>query len=540
MKKRWILLVVLITSVLSISFAKTESLFSTPNTPPKEAPAAVTPTATAAPAASASSSASAPAATVSSSAAATETASSANKSGFEKFRDWFHNPTPWLEMGADLRVRYTYGWNLDTLNDHPWKTGTAKRRESKYSWYQQRMKWGMKFKLTDDVDFNLKYNWEFRAWDEPSRKNANTDYDEVLWESFNLVVRNFGGMPLTMTLGRQDIMLGAGWLIADATPLDAARTAYFDALRFTYQVRDKTTLDLIYMENRASTDAYLRPFSEGGKEGTEQDETAFIAYLTDKTNPNLNMEGYYIYKKDSRIDTLSGVPLDRDRWPAIWSKEAEISTIGGALSGNLFGSEHWKYRTEGAVQFGEKEGINPLTNARTGVHKLMAFGANNKLEYHFNDPKKNRVRLTYEYRSGDKPGTGKIEAFDPLWGEYPQWGDLSNYMYNLETMIGEVTNLHRLGIGHSIQLTKVWELNTDLYWLFADENTRGGYTHGSGLGFSQNGGYRGTLAVMMLKYNMTKNLSGHIEVDYFQPGNYYTSGSRDAATFFRANMDYKF
>lgn len=440
-------------------------------------------------------------------------------------------------MTADLRVRYTYGRNLDTLNNNP--VG----RESSYSWYQQRMRWGMKFKLTDDVDFNLKYNWEFRAWDEPTRKNKNTDYDEVLWENFNLVVRNLGGLPLTMTLGRQDIKLGEGWLIGDGTPLDAARTMYFDALRFTYQVRDKTTLDLIYMENRASTDAYLRPFSESGKELMQQDETAFIAYLTDKTNPNLNMEGYYIYKKDKRIDTPSGIPTDRDPWPAIWSKEADIHTIGGALSGSLFGSEHWKYRTEGAVQFGRKEGIKqfpPNTNTRTGMHDLLAFGTNNRLEYHFNDPMKNRIRATYEYRSGDKRGTGKIEAFDPLWGEWPQWGDLGLYIWNLETMIGEITNLHKIGVGHSIQLTKVWELNTDVYWMFADENTRGGYTHGSGLGFSRNGGYRGTLAVIMLKYAMTKNLTGHIEVDYFQPGNYYVSGSRDGATFFRANMDYKF
>jgi hypothetical protein len=440
-------------------------------------------------------------------------------------------------MGAALRARYTYGRNLDTLNNNP------VNRESSYSWYQQRMMWSMKFKLTDDVDFNLKYNWEFRAWDEPTRKNKNTDYDEVLWEHFNLVVRNLGGLPLTMTLGRQDIVLGTGWLIAEGTPLDAARTGYFDALRFNYQVRDKTTLDLIYIENRASTDAYLRPFSESGKEMMEQDETAFIAYLTDKTHPSLNWEAYYIYKKDKRIDTPSGIPRDRDPWPGIWSKEAEIHTIGGALGGKIFGSDHWTYRTEGAVQFGRKEGINqfpPNANTRNGTHKLMAYGTNNKIEYNFNDPMKNRLRLTYEYRSGDKPDTGTIEAFDPLWGEYPQWGDLSNYIYNLETMIGEITNLHRLGVGHSIQLTKVWELNSDVYWLFADENTRGGYTHGSGLGFSQGGHYRGTLAVLMLKYNMTKNLSGHIEVDYFQPGNYYTSGSRDGATFFRANMDYKF
>jgi len=523
MKKGWVSVVLIVAGILTAFAVADQPAAATTST----TSATTTPTTTTAPATSSTA--------VATSAATDTSATAASKSGLERFRDWFHNPTPWLEMGADLRMRYTYGWNIDTLNDD------APHHRSKYSWYQQRARLSTKFKLNEDVDFNLKYTWEFRIWDAPEHgvKDRNADFDEIIWDQFNLVVRNFGGMPLTMTVGRQDITLGAGWLVADATPLDAARTAYFDALRFTYEIRDKTTLDLIYTENRASEDAYLKPINSRHKENTEQDERGVILYLTDKTNPNMNVEGYFMYKNDNSVDTAFTTPPAG--YSRLWSKSAEIYTIGGALSGDLFGSEHWKYRTEGAVQFGEKEGLNyPTGNARTGMHKLMAFGTNNKLEYCFNDPMKNRIRLTYEYRSGDKPGTGDIEAFDPLWGEYPQWGDLSIYMYIPETMIAEITNVHKLGVGHSIQLTKEWELNTDLYGLFADENTRKGYTNANGTSYSQSGHYRGTLAVMMLKYAMSKNLTGHIEVDYFQPGSYYASGSRDSAMFFRANMDYKF
>ena len=460
------------------------------------------------------------------------------KSGMSSFRDWFHNPTPWLSMGADIRFRYTYGWNLDTLRDN-----TNNGRASKWSWYQQRMRWWTKTKINEDMDFNLRYTWEFRSWDEPARKGQETDLDEIVWDQFNLVVRNFGDMPLTMTIGRQDIRLGEGWLVFDGTPLDAARTIYMDALRFTYAIPDtETTLDLIYIENRASTDAYLKPISEGHKEVTEQDETGLIAYLTNKANPNMNLEGYFIYKKDSRVDTPPGVPAKRDPWPAaVWSKRAEIYTIGGALSGKLAGSEHWKYRAEGAVQFGEKEGINvPANSARTGMHKLMAFGTIEKLEYHFNDARKNRIRGVFEYRSGDKPGTNKVEAFDPLWGEYPQWSEISCYIYNLETMVGEVTNLYRLGLGHSMQLTEKLSMDSDVHFLFADENTRGGNVHASGFGFSNSGKFRGTLATWVLKYAFSKNLNGHLWLEYFKPGDYYADGSRDEAFFARVNVDYTF
>jgi hypothetical protein len=470
----------------------------------------------------------------------------ASKSGTSSFRDWFHNPTDWLSMGADIRFRYTYGWNLDTLNDHPGtKPGDKNNRDSKWEWYQQRMRWWTKTKINDDIDFNLRYTWEFRMWDEPDRKGQEPDFDEIVWDQFNLVVRNLGDMPLTMTVGRQDIRLGEGWLVFDGTPLDAARTIYMDALRFTYKIPDRdTTLDFIWIENRASTDAYLRPISEGHKEVTEQDESGAIIYLTDKTNPNMNLEGYFIYKKDSRVDTPPGVPAKRDPWPAsaaAWTKEAEIYTLGGALSGKLAGSEHWKYRTEGAVQFGQKEGVDWTTaGTRTGMHKLMAFGTINKLEYHFNDARKNRVRGVFEYRSGDKQGTGKIEGFDPLWGEYPQFSEISCYIYNLETMIGEVTNMYRLGFGHSMQLTEKIGMDTDIHMLWADENTRQGYTHWSGLGFSDGGKYRGTLATWQLKYALSKNLNGHLLLEYFQPGDYYISSSRDPAMFARVNVDYTF
>ncbi|MGD0786121.1 MAG: hypothetical protein ABR969_09960 [Sedimentisphaerales bacterium] len=475
--------------------------------------------------------------------------SDSSKEGMERFRDWFHNPTPWLEMGADLRMRWTYGWNLDTLNND------ATHRDSNWNWYQNRMRWSLKFKLNDDMDFNIRYAWEFRVWDVPERKNGNgtsaekrtesTDFSEIVWDQFNLVVRNFGGMPLTMVVGRQDIMLGEGWLICDATPGDAARTAYFDALRFTYNIpsKEKTTLDLIYAENRAAEDWYLKPINDRNAVITQQDERAVILYYTDKSRPSLNLEGYFILKVDNPINyAMKATPTGNDRWNANWSKRANIYTFGGALSGSIFGSEHWKYRAEGAVQTGRKEGFDPTNQAlpHTGMKGLMAFGTVDRIEYHFNDAKKNKLRGSFEYLSGDKPGTGKSEAFDPLWGEWPRISETLLYVYNLETQAGEVTNLYRAGLGHSIQLTEKMSMDTDIHWLWADQNTRKNFTHSSGLGFSDTGKYRGTLATWCLKYAFTKNLKGNILLEYFQPGNYYASGSRDAAYFARVNLDYTF
>jgi hypothetical protein len=472
--------------------------------------------------------------------AAPPPAASPTSSSGNSFRDWFHNPAPWLEMTGDLRMRWTYGWNLDTLNSE------AANRDSGWNWYQNRMRWGMKFKLNDDIDFNLRYVWEFRVWDVPERKRATTggtDFSEIVWDQFNLTMRNFGGMPVTAVIGRQDIRLGEGWLIADATPIDAARTAYFDALRFTYAIpgKEKTTLDLIYVENRAAENAYLKPINDRHRYATEQDERAVIIYYTDKSRPNLGIEGYFIYKNDNPVDSTPTVgATGDDAWPGYWSKRARIYTFGGALSGPIGDSEHWKYRAEGAVQTGKKSGMLPGSHTLTNMKNMFAFGTVDKIEYNFNDEKKNKLRGSFEFLSGDDPDNGKVTAFDPLWGEWPRNSEVLCYIYNLETMIGEVTNMYRLGIGHSMQLTEKIAMDTDFHLLWAAENTEKGRSHARVIEFSNSGGYRGALATWQLKYAITKNLNGHLLLEYFQPGNYYTANSRDGAYFTRINLDYTF
>ncbi|OQA01947.1 MAG: hypothetical protein BWY69_01229 [Planctomycetes bacterium ADurb.Bin401] len=451
------------------------------------------------------------------------------KSGFEQFRDWFHNPTDWLSMGADVRWRHIYAENIDTLNQD------ALNRDNRWHFTRNRFRFWTKTKFSDDVDFNIRWAWEFRNWDEPTRKDRSTNWDEVIWDNFNLTVRNLFDLPLTMVAGRQDMVLGKGWLVAEGGPLDGSRTAYFDALRFTYDVPDRQTkIDMVYIFTKASEDAWLRPMNYQQRHITQQDEQGVIIYVTDKTNPNLQLEGYFIYKHDNPIDTqVTDIP---DPWPGYWSKKAEIFTLGGALSGPIGQSEHWKFRSEGAVQFGKKQ----TQQMGTQMRDMQAFGTVNRIEYHFNDAKKNVLRGTFEYLSGDDPDNSKNTAFDPLWGEWPQWSELYIYTYLLETMIGETTNLFRLNVGHSTQLTEKITMDTDYNLLWADENTEKNRPHQGVIEFSNSGKFRGHLATWWLKYQITKNLRGHFNVEYFMPGNYYRGESSDNALWTRVNLEYTF
>jgi hypothetical protein len=362
----------------------------------------------------------------------------------------------------------------------------------------------------------MRWVWEFRTWDDPYRYDKSVDFDEIIPDRFNLTVRNLGNMPLTMVVGRQDIIFGTGWLVLDGTPADEGRTIYFDALRLTYQVPDRdTTFDLIYIEQRADSADWLKPIGDNDKLIAGNDSRGAIFYATDKSNPNLQLEGYYIYKNNNPVN--AGV-------------KSEISTFGGALSGPIMSSEHWKYRIEGAVQTGTK-------NKET----LRALGTNNRLEYHFNDAKKNEIHACLEYLTGDDPETDKNEGFDILWGEWPQWSTINSYVYWPEEGIpAHVTNLQRIGIGHSMWLNEKVQMCTDYHLLWADENTYKGTSTADGLRWSNDGKFRGQLATWWLKYSITKNLNGHFLLEYFVPGNYYDDSSKDHAFLAKVNIEYTF
>lgn len=432
----------------------------------------------------------------------------------------FHNPTSWLQMGLDSRFRIEYGENWMTLND------SHIDHEREYERY--RLRWWTKWILGEDVSVNTRLAWEFRTWDEPRTQNVNFDGDEALFDWFNINIRNVGGMPLTATIGRQDIMMGVGWLIMDATPLDGSRTLYFDAARATYDWADASSkIDLIYVNQSAESDRWLEPIDDENRAVTEQDENGAILYLTNTSFKPMQLEGFFIYRNDNPVEHMLENPM-----PGAWTRKAEIFTFGGAVSGTR--GDHWKYRAEGAIQTGDKSEIT--ADLSTGeMQDLEAYGALATLEYLFKDSHANATHITYEYASGDDPDTDDNEQFDMLWGEWPRWSEMLIYTASYETTPAEMTNLHRLNVGHKIDLNKQWTLTLDYHALWADETgTSTRYN------LSDSDDFRGDLFTSWLKFKFNSQLYGHFLGEYFFPGDYYEAPSNDEAWWLRFNVEYIF
>jgi hypothetical protein len=461
--------------------------------------------------------------------------------------DAFHHPFDGLEMGLDLRLRDEYNHNSTSLNDqygddrggvHPSKPGNWNEENGQ----RYRMRWSTVWTLAPDVTFNTRLVWEFWTFNtERSSSKAtseqNLDLREMIFDCLNIKWKNAFDVPMTLTVGRQDVKLGTGWLVNEGTPGDGSRTYFFDAVRATVDLSEKTQLDLIGIAQSDDERGWMTPMNHREYLHSTQktDETGFIAYLTDNSIENTTLEGYYIYKKE---EPSSWAKFSESWWAAAPGKDAEIHTFGGRIAQKL--GTNWSYSIEAAKQFGKKDtGIST-----EDMESMSGLGTNNKLVYAFNDDMKNELRLTQEYLSGNDRHTGGSEAFDPLWGDWPQpqrGGDLVPNLFSSESAKSEVTNLQRVGVGHTIKPTKEWTFMTDYNLLWANENTKAGQVaSNNGVKFANSGKFRGQLFSGVAKYSCCKNFSAFLAVDYFVPGNYYDQSTRNHAVFARINFEWTF
>jgi hypothetical protein len=164
---------------------------------------------------------------------------------------------------------------------------------------------------------------------------------------------------------------------------------------------------------------------------------------------------------------------------------------------------------------------------------INAYGFVSQLSYLFKDKLKNQLRISYEYNSGDDPGTaGANEQFDPLWGRYPRWSELYIYSFGAEGgRPSEISNVQRVGPGWSISPCSKSDFLVNYYWLFSNENNM---PSGPASLFSPTGNVRGQLLQTVLKYRFNPRISGHLWAEFLWPGDYYTH--KDAMTFLRAEV----
>lgn len=438
--------------------------------------------------------------------------------------DWFDrtkNPVTWLAWGADERFRWEYyNNNLD-------KHELAHER----SYYRQRTRIWSTITPTPDknIEINSRLSWEFRSYAQPEEFNSSanrgfrdTDMDEALFDTLNIKLKNLFDQPLDVTVGRQDIKLGDGWLVSEGTPLDGSRSAYFEAARATYNLKPiKTTADLIYVEQRADSDWWIEPFNHRERPLDNQDTRGAILYLSNKSIKNTTVDGYFIYKHDELASGTDAAKSGANPIlkPLKYGDNADLYTFGSRVE-HAFDA-HWKTRGELAGQFGRKD--------QQDVQALAFIG---QTSYEFKDRHANQARLGYEYLSGDNPNTHNTnEGFDILWGRWARMGELYSAATSLEGGRNyQYTNLYRVGPGWSCKPTKKSDLSLDYHLLFSQHHP---FASSANIG---EGNFRGQIGVLAYKYTFNKHVSTQVVGEVFGPGDHYSDVRNDTAVFLRYEL----
>jgi len=425
------------------------------------------------------------------------------------------DPAPAWSGGADFRFREV---SIDNANALQSSNPSADRLFQRY-----RLRgWGQ-YAPGDGIRLEARLAWEGRHYQQPEIAAFQKWYSGALmFDNLAVSVESPRGAPVAVKLGRQDIFLGNGWLVADGTPIDGSRTGYLDALRTTWRISTANTLDAILIDQNAKTTLTLDGKTE---DQTEQNEKGLILYLRNKASPTTDLDGFYIRKNNSPVagSLANGnrsnngfvIPLAADP-----SDDGYVNAVGGRMETQL--DANWKLRAEAAAEWGRRNGLD-----------MRAWGFNGRATRQLGGAWKQRVQFGYEFLSGDDPNTkNRNEAFDPLWGRWPQWSELYGpYTYGAETRTGETTNLQRLNLGWAARVHPTTEVSLDYHALFANQNTKCGTA-----GFSCGDKFRGHLLTAWARAKFDKHVSGHLMAEYLWPGDYYVPPKGDNAYFLRAEL----
>lgn len=372
-----------------------------------------------------------------------------------------------------------------------------------FAFTRHRTNLGFQWLPAAGMEFHAKLTNEFRHYMAP--KDKDFEIHELFVDNLYVKWSNLGRTPLTLTLGRQNIMLGEGFVVMDGHPLDGSRSIYFNAARADYDFGRGAVLTA-FVSYVPDVDNILPIINDQKQALIEQPEGGMGLYIT-KTFEKCKAEAYYLRKKTGSTETH---PI-----------ESGINTFGARVTIPLV--SRLSFCGEGAYQSGTY-----------GDFDRSAYGGYFHLDYSFADSVPLLRTLTFGglALSGDDPETEHNEGWDPLFSRWPKWSE--SYIYTLirENGVAYWSNLNSLYAGLWFTFTEGINLTVTQHFLGAFQNAAEGFPGGTGL-------YRGSLLISRLNFDINKNLAGHFLWEHFNPGGFYFSEA-DGFNWLRFELMLKF
>ena len=407
--------------------------------------------------------------------------------------------SPALKFSFWERIRQESWDNTMSLNDSGTDSSAYLRlRTSLGAQWLPSDKWEVNLRLTNENRYYL------APKSDPKLKN-NYDVNEVFFDQLNVKWKNPGNLPLTLTVGRQDLMLGEGFVIFDGGPLDGSRSAYFNGLRLDYAMKNKNNLTFFFVR-QPRTDSLLPLVNDKEQPMVEQEEQGFGFYFSGWLKKTA-LEAY-LFRKDTFQNGLL---------PA-----GALHVAGGRVVVPF--TKKLSLTSEGALQLGTLG-----DNKRNGLGGYFHLDYKSGLSF----PLPGQLTLGGIYLSGDDPATSRHEGWDAAFSRWPKWSDSLIYLQARETRVADWSNF--ISLYGSLLLEPLEKVKLSLAWhhLLAAERTPPTALLSGG------GRNRGELFIVKITYDIGKNLAGRLIWENFRPGNFYFSGA-DAYHWIQFELFFRF
>jgi hypothetical protein len=386
-----------------------------------------------------------------------------------------------IGVGMDERIRHVYFSNIVDLDQEA---------DDLNHFYRFRTRVWANVALGSDVELYLRLTNEHRRYLEP---DIQFEWDEVIVDNAYADWNRPAGLPFSLRLGRQDVVVGKGFVLLEGGPLDGSRSIYQNGVRVRAPLRS-ATFEVIGAVN-PSQDEYLPLINDRHRQLIENDQLVWGFFMTEAAPPKGVRESYYVYLEESAPET--------------GDLHTHFSTLGLRVSGET--ETGFIHSEELAMQWGRCNGQS---------HR--AYGGYILLERPIRLPLSPSVKAGYVHLSGDNPITTRDEGWHPVLGRWPQWSELLIYTVASEGGVAYWTNLgmFRAGLSFSPRTAVTTSLSGSL--LFA---------HYAGPGRNRligGGRVRGQLVQAETTVQFNPHLSGHALVEYFNPGDFYREQADDA------------
>lgn len=352
--------------------------------------------------------------------------------------------------------------------------------------------------LTDNVSTVINLTNE-REWNDPATATNDIDLDLAYVQ-----MKEIFYTPLTLTIGRQDIWFGRGFVVGNnSTAWDpngsipaneySTHTA-FDALRATLDF-NPWTLDFVYAK------------IDENDINEEDDIDLYVVNVNYKfAEYNAVAEGYLVTEWDRTIDSASG------------DASSDTETIGGRIQFDPI--SQITLGAEIAYQFGDYQVSSSNVERDRAAWGFDIFGTYRWIDYAW----KPSLTLEYVHFSGDDrlDTTGDYTAWNSLYrGKFwTAYADFREFLYTTDATGDQsaTTNQQFIQVKADIKPLEDLLLEASFTYLWMDEEVNAAGEDELGWEID-----------LQATYDYTEDVSFGLLAGWFVPGDFYTADNDETA-----------